>query len=176
MIDVVLGVGSNKSWNGMNSLCLLKKACEVLKGLLSEFTVSSVYRTKPMYLENQDDFYNMAVRGKIDDSYSPFDLLEKIHVIESCLGRNRELEVRNGPRSIDIDIEFFGTQTVDTKTLQIPHPRHKERAFVLVPLLEILKENADFIKREDFSSCLEKIGSGGVEKFLSAQDFIDGKF
>ena len=118
----------------------------------------------------------MAVRGKIDDSYSPFDLLEKIHVIESCLGRNRELEVRNGPRAIDIDIEFFGTQTVDTKTLQIPHPRHKERAFVLVPLLEILKENADFIKREDFSSCLEKIGSGGVEKFLSAQDFIDGKF
>ena len=49
-------------------------------------------------------------------------------------------------------------------------------SFVLVPLLEILKENADFIKREDFSSCLEKIGSGGVEKFLSAQDFIDGKF
>lgn len=171
MIDVILGVGSNKSWQGFKSLVLLKKACSALEEFIFDIKVSSVYRSKPMYVENQDDFYNMAIYGKVDETLSPFVLLEKIHKIESSLGRNRKEEIRNGPRSIDIDIEFFGNQKINTENLEIPHPRVKERAFVLIPMLEILKENADFIKREDFVHALEKIGSSGVEKILSAQDF-----
>ncbi len=177
MQDVILGVGSNKSWHGLESPVLLKKACMALEEFIFDIKVSSVYRTRPMYVEDQDDFYNMAVCGKVDENFSPFVLLEKIHEIESSLGRNRKEEIRNGPRSIDIDIEFFGNQKINTENLEIPHPRVKERAFVLIPMLEILKENADFIKRADFVQALEKIGSSGVEKILSAQDFyrINGK-
>ena len=165
MIDVILGLGSNKNWNGMDSMTLLKKACLSLRQFLSDFSCSSVYRTKPLYLENQPDFYNMVVRGKVGDFYSPFELLDEIQKIEKSLGRNRAVEVRNGSRSMDIDIEFFGLHKVDSERLVIPHPRIKERAFVLVPLLEILNEDADFIRREDFSECLEQTGSAGVEKY-----------
>ena len=176
MKDVILGLGSNRDWQGKKSPALLRLACEKLEELLSDFTVSSVYRTKPMYVENQNDFYNMAVRGKTDDEYSPFAFLEKIHEIEASLGRNRELEIRNGPRSIDIDIEFFGNDRIQTPELIVPHPRINERAFVLIPLLEILKENADFIKREDFAEKLKKIGSAGVEKIISARDFYFAEY
>lgn len=165
MIDVILGLGSNKSWNGMDSLFLLRKACLALREFLTDFSCSSVYRTKPLYLLDQPDFYNMVVRGKVGDSCSPFELLDEIQKIEKKLGRNREVEVRNGCRSMDIDIEFFGSQRIDTEKLTIPHPRIKERAFVLVPLLEILNEDADFIKKEDFSECLKNTGFAGVEKY-----------
>ena len=61
-----------------------------------------------MYVENQSDFYNMVMLGTLSDEYTPHKLLEYIHRVESLLGRNRAKEIRFGPRSIDIDIEFFG--------------------------------------------------------------------
>lgn len=172
MTQVILGVGSNRSWQGNDSLVLLKKACDSLGSILSDITVSSVYRTKPMYVENQQDFYNMALCGYVTDSISPFILLDKIHEIEASLGRDRSKEIRNGPRTIDIDIEVFGHVSINTETLQIPHPRISERAFVLIPVLEILNESADFIKREKYAEYLKHTGSDGVEKVLSSLDFV----
>ena len=171
MIPVVLGIGSNREWNKMSSLQLMENACCQLKVFLSNFEMSSVYKTKPMYYENQDDFYNMVVLGSVSEDISPQILLEKIHKIEESLGRNRSKEIRNGPRSIDIDIEFFGTMSVNEKDLQIPHPKLKERAFVLVPLLEILDENADFIKREYLLGLLKTTGDSGIEKIFSTVNF-----
>lgn len=171
MIPVVLGIGSNREWDKMSCLQLMENACRQLRVFLSGFKMSSVYKTKPMYYENQDDFYNMVVSGFVTEDISPQILLEKIHKIEESLGRNRSKEIRNGPRSIDIDIEFFGTMSVNEKDLQIPHPKLKERAFVLVPLLEILDENADFIKREYLLGLLKNIGDSGIEKFFSTGNF-----
>lgn len=171
MIPVVLGIGSNREWNKMSSLQLMENACCQLKVFLSDFKMSSVYKTKPMYYENQNDFYNMVVSGFVTEDISPQILLEKIHKIEESLGRNRSKEIRNGPRSIDIDIEFFGTMSVNEKDLQIPHPKLKERAFVLVPLLEILDENADFIKREYLLGLLKTTGDSGIEKIFSTVNF-----
>ena len=94
-----------------------------------------------MYVENQDDFYNMVVSGSFDGT--PRELLDKIHAVEKSLGRDRSLEFRNGPRSLDVDIELFGNLVVHETDLIIPHERFFERAFVLVPLLDILRENAD---------------------------------
>ena len=68
-------------------------------------------------------------------------------------------------------IEFFGTMSVNEKDLQIPHPKLKERAFVLVPLLEILDENADFIKREYLLGFLKTTGDSGIEKIFSTVNF-----
>ena len=91
-----------------------------------------------MYVVDQEDFYNMALVGLLDDGICARALLEKIHEIEAAFGRAREKEIRFGPRSLDIDIEFFGRQKILEPDLQIPHPRLKERAFVLTPLLEVL--------------------------------------
>lgn len=140
MAFVCLGLGSNRAWHGMDSLALLRAAVRSLSELLSDMQASSVYVTKPMYLEEQADFYNMAVCGSVGTDVTPRVLLERIHEIEASLGRDREREVRNGPRSIDIDIELFGNERVQESDLEIPHPRLMERSFVLVPLCEALEK------------------------------------
>ena len=77
-------------------------------------------------------------------------MLDDIHQIEAKFGRNRKKEIRNGPRTLDIDIELFGNQIIKTNTLEIPHIRIKERAFVLKPMLEILPNLADPITGDLF--------------------------
>ena len=157
MKKVILGLGSNRNYNGLTSLQILSKACTSLSEILSFITLSSVYISKPMYYENQDNFYNMALSGFLDDSILPEVLLEKIHLIEKEFGRNREKEIRNGPRSLDIDIEYIEGISLNTENLKIPHPKIKERAFVLVPVLEILDKTADEKLMEEFSSYLQNL-------------------
>ena len=172
----VLGLGSNKSFASLDSLHLLAKACDFLEPLLSDFRFSSVYRTKPMYVTDQSDFYNMAVSGQTE--LSAHELLSKIHEIEAKFGRDRKSEIRNGPRSIDIDIELFGNEEIhfsdssdSMKNLEIPHPRLSERAFVLIPLLEVLPPDADIQKRDFMEKSLAQIGNQGAEKLLDSGDF-----
>ena len=157
MKKVILGLGSNRNYNGLTSLQILSKACASLSEILSFITLSSVYISKPMYYEKQDNFYNMALSGFLDDDILPEVLLEKIHLIEKEFGRNREKEIRNGPRSLDIDIEYIEGISLNTENLKIPHPKIKERAFVLVPVLEILDKTADEKLMEEFSSYLQNL-------------------
>ena len=157
MKKVILGLGSNRNYNGLTSLQILSKACTSLSEILSFITLSSVYISKPMYYENQDNFYNMALSGFLDDAILPEVFLEKIHLIEKEFGRNREKEIRNGPRSLDIDIEYIEGLSLNTENLKIPHPKIKERAFVLVPVLEILDKTADEKLMEEFSSYLQNL-------------------
>lgn len=177
---VVLGLGSNRSYNGFDPVSLLKMAVTQIKSFMHNELVSSVYRTKPMYVEDQDYFYNMVIMGLTDDGLSPEDLLKSIHVIEGELGRDRTKEIRFGPRSMDIDIEFFGDCSVNTPDLEIPHPRLTERDFVLKPLLEILPEYADEYKGEkllklqhDFVCRYSgKTDSDEAALFLKQKDFL----
>ncbi|MCR4714503.1 MAG: 2-amino-4-hydroxy-6-hydroxymethyldihydropteridine diphosphokinase [Treponemataceae bacterium] len=150
MNAVVLGLGSNRqleSGGGVLPPCeILKEACAKLDKLLKQAVFSSVYITRPMYVENQCDFYNMVVGGLW--SGSARELLLQTQAIEAEFGRDRSREIRNGPRSLDIDIEIFGNGTVNEPDLVIPHPRLMERSFVLVPLLEILEKSADKTERD----------------------------
>ncbi|MDE6719297.1 MAG: 2-amino-4-hydroxy-6-hydroxymethyldihydropteridine diphosphokinase, partial [Treponemataceae bacterium] len=138
MTPVVLGLGSNKKFSCLYPEEILGGAIFELSKIFHNIVHSSVYRTKAMYVVDQEDFYNMALIGLLDDGICARALLEKIHEIEAAFGRAREKEIRFGPRSLDIDIEFFGRQKILEPDLQIPHPRLKERAFVLTPLLEVL--------------------------------------
>ena len=184
MTFAVLGLGSNKSWGGHEPLELLAFACSRLKNFfVSNFSVSCVYLSKAMYVENQSDFHNMCVSGFTD--FSAAELLQKIHETEAALGRDRKKEIRNGPRSIDIDIELYGNERIDfydsddnMKNLQIPHPRLHERTFVLLPLLDILPEDSDILDKvqvlEWLSEISEKNGCekcGIVKKLVDSADF-----
>lgn len=157
MKRVLLGLGSNKSYDGKTPLEILAYAQKELAGHLDQPSFSSVYKTKAMYVENQDDFYNMAAIGYVPDDSNPFDFLKTINQIEAKYGRDRDKEIRFGPRSLDIDIELFGDETISTPELQIPHIRMHERAFVLIPALEILKDSADEVIREKYNTCLQKL-------------------
>lgn len=141
----------------MSPLELLGSAIKSLGKEIIHLNTSSVYKTSAMYYEDQPDFYNMAVFGYFDGS--PIELLDFIQQIEANHGRNRACEFRNGPRPLDIDIELFGKEVFSSPRLQIPHPRLKERAFVLIPMLEIFPENAEIfnIDRDYYQGCLDML-------------------
>ena len=77
MKRVLLGLGSNKPFKSYTSLELLSFARKELLSVLLECEFSSVYRTKAMYYENQQDFYNMVAVGYVNDDENPYDLLKK---------------------------------------------------------------------------------------------------
>ena len=170
MVPVVLGLGSNKKLSLGNSedsfLCpveILKEAFSVLKYVLKDCVMSSIYKTKAMYVTDQEDFFNAAVFGYYNGN--PEDLLCQTQGIEALFGRNREKEFRNGPRSLDIDIELFGNYTVNSSKLEIPHPRLQERQFILIPLLDVLKDSADIPNRIVFENYLKQLPDQGVQLY-----------
>lgn len=179
MVPVALGLGSNKGFDGRSPVQLLGGAVAQLGKILSGLECSGVYKTRAMYYEDQDDFYNLAVLGFVDDKADAFELLDAIHAIEARFGRDRSKEIRNGPRSMDIDIELYGGRTICADDLVVPHPRLKERAFVLVPLVEILAKDADNIKWKDFGSAkkmeleaaLATLSGQGIALDLCAEAF-----
>lgn len=165
----VLGLGSNRPFNGMSSAAILSQACAMISEFLFDMELSSVYKTAAMYVCNQDDFYNIVAAGMYSGTAE--SLLERIHRVEDCFGRNRDAEFRNGPRTLDIDIELFGSQKVNVPGLTIPHERLFERSFVLVPFLEVLKKNAD-ANRADIAVFSEKLAclkNQRVELFCSKE-------
>ena len=97
---------------------------------------SRVYETAPVGKTDQGAFLNAAVL--VECTLSPVALLDVLLAIEMELGRRRtEDTVRWGPRTIDLDVLWIEGLTVDDRRLQVPHPRLAERAFALVPLLEV---------------------------------------
>jgi 2-amino-4-hydroxy-6-hydroxymethyldihydropteridine diphosphokinase len=112
--------------------------------------VSSVYETEPIG-PDQPDYLNAAVAA--DTDLAPADLLAVMHEIESQLGRARP--IRWGPRTIDLDLLLYGNQVIDTEHLKVPHPEITNRAFVLVPLLE-LKRDLELPSGQKLSAFCEK--------------------
>jgi 2-amino-4-hydroxy-6-hydroxymethyldihydropteridine diphosphokinase len=94
---------------------------------------SSLYRSAPLGGPRQPDFYNLVVAAHYQGN--PFSLLTQLQAIENCHGRQRTLV--NGPRTLDLDILIFDREVIVAPGLTIPHPRLGERAFVLLPLLEL---------------------------------------
>ncbi len=94
---------------------------------------SRLYRTAPVGFVDQPDFVNAC--ALLETSLAPRELLDALLAVEQRRGRVREIP--NGPRILDLDIVLYGDTVVDEPGLRIPHPRAHERAFVLVPLVEV---------------------------------------
>lgn len=97
---------------------------------------SRIWETAPVGGPEQDHFLNAVL--EVDTDLEPHDLLTVCNRVEDRLGRTRD--VRWGPRTIDIDILLIDDLTIADGTLTVPHPRMHERAFVLLPLLELLTD------------------------------------
>ncbi|WP_422121819.1 2-amino-4-hydroxy-6-hydroxymethyldihydropteridine diphosphokinase [Planococcus sp. X10-3] len=139
MNNSYLSLGSNMG----NRLEMLKQAVRLLNEhqSIDVLKISSLYETEPVGFTEQEPFLNMVVYLQTD--LSALDLLEVCQDIERKLDRKRE--IRWGPRTIDLDILLFNSDKIKTDRLIIPHPRMHERAFVLIPLLE-LDPGQDFIE------------------------------
>jgi len=96
---------------------------------------SSLYSSAPVDADG-DDYVNAVV--ELHTQLSPIELLSELHTIELRFGRIRHYQ--NAPRTLDLDLLLFDQLTLNSATLHIPHPRMTQRAFVVVPLLEIAPE------------------------------------
>lgn len=117
-------------------------------------STSSIYETDPVGYEDQDKFLNMVI--KVNTSLGPFELLDTCLDIEQKLGRKRE--IKWGPRTIDLDILLYNNENIETENLTVPHPRMKERAFVMIPLMEIRNSTLPVMKKP-FDPLLETIAN-----------------
>lgn len=123
--------------------------------------VSSIYETEPVDTpEGSDRFLNAVVLA--DSTLSAHLLLDRALAIESAYGRERSDE-RNAPRTLDVDIIMIGDRRADDPDLTLPHPRAHERAFVLVPWLEVDVE-AELPGQGSVRDLLDKTDRSGVER------------
>jgi 2-amino-4-hydroxy-6-hydroxymethyldihydropteridine diphosphokinase len=128
----LIGLGSNVG----DRLQFLQRAVKQLGETIGVQVrdVSSVYETEPVGPAAQAWFLNAVVA--VDTSLNPVTLLQLTQAIERALGR--ETTYHWGPRTIDLDILLYGNTQVNTATLTIPHAELCQRAFVMIPLLELV--------------------------------------
>jgi 2-amino-4-hydroxy-6-hydroxymethyldihydropteridine diphosphokinase len=120
---------------------------------------SSLYRSAPLGYAEQPSFVNAV--AQIETGLPAERLLAELHEIEARHGRSRSFA--NAPRTLDLDLLLYGELVVDLPELKIPHPRMHERAFVLLPLVEIAPD-AEVPGRGPAKTLLEKCRDQGVEK------------
>lgn len=131
MAVVTLGLGSNLG----DRLTTLRAACAGLAERGLQLVASSrVWETEPVGgPSGQPPYLNAVVRMVTD--LEPSEVLTAAHDVEDALGRTRD--VRWGPRTIDVDVLLIDALVIDDVALTVPHPRLGQRAFVVLPLLDI---------------------------------------
>ncbi|MBM7636319.1 2-amino-4-hydroxy-6-hydroxymethyldihydropteridine diphosphokinase [Streptococcus saliviloxodontae] len=161
MSSVFLSLGSNmgdRKW-------YLQTAIELLDQLPQTrlVEVSSLYQTAAWGKTDQDDFLNMACQ--LETRLDKFDLLHHCQRIEKELDRVRHEHW--GPRTVDIDILLYDDEISQQDELQLPHPFMTERAFVLVPLLEIVPTLKSPVSQVEYATHLAQLDSSDVVKVES---------
>lgn len=120
---------------------------------------SSLYRSAPLGYADQPDFVNAV--AQLETRLPAKGLLAALQAIEARHGRERSFA--NAPRTLDLDLLLFGDERISEPELTVPHPRMHERAFVLLPLVEIAPEAA-IPGRGKASALLERLAPQTVEK------------
>ncbi|MEM9315484.1 MAG: 2-amino-4-hydroxy-6-hydroxymethyldihydropteridine diphosphokinase [Pseudomonadota bacterium] len=136
MTDCCIGLGANLG----DPLAALQAATLGIAALPGTrlLAASPVYRSAPVGPAGQPDYLNACVR--VDTALTPLALLERLQALETDAGRVRDQ--RWGPRTLDLDLLLYGKEERSTERLILPHPRIRERNFVLRPLIDML--GADF--------------------------------
>ena len=154
-MDVYLGLGSNLGEREQNLRTAISK---LSPGILVD-AVSPVYETEPKYVAQQPKFLNIACKGRTE--LGAQEVLNLLKQIEGNLGR--EEKERFGPRIIDIDLLFYGTDHIESQELIIPHHGIAERAFVLAPLCDIAPDFTHPVLGITIKELLGKLGDTSKE-------------
>lgn len=121
--------------------------------------LSSWYQTAPVGPPQPDYLNGCAL---LEVQMTPEELLQNILKIEGKFGRVRQ--ERCGPRTLDLDLLLFDDLILDTPTLQLPHPRMTERAFVLVPLAEIAPDWVEPVSGKAIAQLVQTVDCSGVRR------------
>jgi 2-amino-4-hydroxy-6-hydroxymethyldihydropteridine diphosphokinase len=135
-----IGVGANLG----DRWATIRRALAALaaEAGLATLEASAVYETEPVGVRDQPAFLNLV--AGVETTLTPEELLAVLQRLEAAAGRRRDREVRWGPRTLDLDLLLFEGERRTGPDLILPHPRVWERAFVLVPLRELLFRAARF--------------------------------
>jgi 2-amino-4-hydroxy-6-hydroxymethyldihydropteridine diphosphokinase len=154
-VTAVVSVGSNLG----DRLGHLRAGLEILAARFPVTAVSPVYETDPVGVEDQAAFLNCVALVETGDADA---LLAAAHDAECSRGRLRSR--RWGPRTLDVDVVAVDRQQSADPRLTLPHPRAHERAFVLVPWLD-LDPDAELVGRGPVRELVRRTGRGGVRRW-----------
>lgn len=155
-MQYILSVGTNMGDRKQN----IENAINALNNIpyTDVIKVSSIYETEPVGYLRQDNFYNAVML--VESQFEPHEMLGICMGIESGFGRVRAFQ--NGPRILDLDLILAENQSIDTRNLEVPHPRYHERRFVLEPMLEMFPDGEIF--GINFEQYIEKIDGQFIQK------------
>jgi 2-amino-4-hydroxy-6-hydroxymethyldihydropteridine diphosphokinase len=152
-MECVIGIGANiGDRDGTFAWALGELNC-----LGQILAISNIYENPAVGGPPQPDYLNAAVR--LGSALTPLELLRAVQRVECLAGRERDIHW--GPRTLDLDLLWIPHVTIDSPELQLPHPRLNERAFALLPLIEVAPHAADPTTRIAYSTLLE---CGGAEE------------
>jgi 2-amino-4-hydroxy-6-hydroxymethyldihydropteridine diphosphokinase len=158
-LDAVIGLGSNLGDRREH----LRSAVASLCRLGRLVALSSLYETVPVGGPPQPSFLNAAVR--LLTPMSPSDLLEILHAVEASRGRVRHQ--RWGPRTLDLDLLWARGLLLVGSALTVPHPRLTERAFAMIPLVEVAPDAVDPVDLVRYADRVPLIDQGGITRLGS---------
>jgi 2-amino-4-hydroxy-6-hydroxymethyldihydropteridine diphosphokinase len=151
MVQVAIALGSNVG----DRRAHLEHACRRLAAILTAMRVSTFIETEPEGVRPQPRFLNGAVTGAT--ALGAHALLDTLLAIEAERGRARPH--RGAPRTLDLDLILYGDRIVEEANLQVPHPRFRERRFVLAPLAEIAPDWVDPVSGLTIERLLARLGA-----------------
>jgi 2-amino-4-hydroxy-6-hydroxymethyldihydropteridine diphosphokinase len=131
IITAYVGLGSNLGDRAGNLLLAVRG---LMEASLPVFRLSGIYETEPVGVASQDNFLNMVAEIHLK-TITPEQMLARMIRIEYLLGRRNKFE--KAPRTVDLDLLFYGGVHYNTPFLTLPHPRLHKRKFVLVPMAEL---------------------------------------
>ena len=149
MTQVLISIGSNKN----NPQLQIELAFTKISERFNNARISPLYLTQPVGGIAQDAFINAAI--KLDTQLSAHEFLHFLMGLEHQAHRNRAHEIPNGPRNLDLDIILFGDEILSESDLTIPHPRFRDRRFVLEPLHDLAPESMDPVSKNSISQLLD---------------------
>ena len=156
MQTIYLALGSNEG----DRQRFLESAIVLLPPKVRVQKCSPIYETKPWGFKDQADFLNLVLEASTQ--LSAEDLLTHLKSVEESVGSKASFQ--NGPREIDIDILYYGDQIITQEKLTIPHPRLAERAFVLVPMMDIAPEFVHPALGKTISELAKFVSQGEVRR------------
>jgi 2-amino-4-hydroxy-6-hydroxymethyldihydropteridine diphosphokinase len=158
MADVLIALGGNVGDVRATFGKAIANICGMTQGVL--LARSSDYATPPWGEAEQARFINACI--EIETGLDPHALMFTLHKIEKKFGRDRAHEKRWGPRTLDLDLIAYDEVGIDKPELTLPHPRLFERAFVLVPLVEIAPDRV--IAGRSITAALAGLSTDGIER------------
>ena len=155
---VYIGIGANLDNPKRQVELAIDSIAQLRDSKLDQY--SSLYISPPMGPQDQEHYINAVV--KITTILSPVELLDELQLLEKKQGRVRG-KVQWGPRTIDLDILLHDQLEIEEPRLKIPHYGMKERAFVLIPLAEIIPE-LTLPDKSILADLIKQLGNQGLKK------------